>query len=718
MRKPRGDNLNPKADAIRMLKGFIYVAKTIWNIEEVNAWDIVDRIREDYPEYKGLYGHLDMALTSTEFFRYIYQLFVVQEEGIPLDETYEINNIDRIATFLGYEENPTIKPWHYIVHEYHEQVKKAQEIAEVLFHNLKFHLKSVSVFSVLLDKVEKKSKSKNNKKLNIAIEFVRLSRFFRGNTFWDDILNAISEPDSNLLKRFIQDLQKLSPWKRRVIIKGYVVLGEYCFYPLFWIFRTLIKEGEKFGGHEIFLEFNKIFLEELSHFNDVTNRIVELFDEYPGLINDYLMATDMNDIPSFEEAVKGETDDEQNKKMLQKLLHLCQLYHSTSVYFKGFFPAVFERYPECIKYLDSSEKLKDISMGLFGEIEDKELISEKKLALASYYNLEFVRVSLETLRGIPLETINNEFTEFSDNYFKTLFVLCKEAVEEQVGDKIKTDDLVGIYAAGGHAREQAYDDDFDVIVILNSTDEKLKKLITKIVIKMNRHIMNRGMLAHYRFAEHFGNYVTMLTELEDYFKEDREESFIDKSQLLGSRLIVGSRKMEKKFINRIIKPYVFEQSEKFINQMVCDMKSRHDTVHPFIKESINLKECPGGLRDIEAFLFIAKARFGIRENISENLFNVLFHIKKEYRDKIISLKEHYYFLKKLRDVYRLTVGADDELTEDYLRYVVKFAGYNKTGDPSQDAKRLYNEFKQRAVKIYEIIEYLLTFMIAVGSGEK
>ena len=163
MRKPRGDNLNPKVDAIRMLKGFIYVAKTMWNIEEVNAWEILDRIKKDHPEFKDLYNQLDLALTSTEFFRYIYQLFVVQEEDIPLDETYEIDNMDRIATFLGYEENPTIKPWHYIVHEYHEQVKKAQEIAEILFHNLKFHLKSISVFSALLDKVEKKTQFKDEK---------------------------------------------------------------------------------------------------------------------------------------------------------------------------------------------------------------------------------------------------------------------------------------------------------------------------------------------------------------------------------------------------------------------------------------------------------------------------------------------------------------------------------------------------------------------------
>ena len=545
------------------------------------------------------------------------------------------------------------------------------------------------------------------------MSFIRLSKFFKGNTFWDDILDVILEPESRVLKRLIRDVKILSPWKRKTIIKSYIVLGEYCFYPLFLILRSLFKEGRKFGGQKIFREFNKVFLEELPRFNDVTNRIAELFSEYPGIINEYLMAIEMEDINRFEKAIKGEATDEKSEKMLQKLLNLCQLYYSTSSYFKGFFPSVFERYPECIKYLDSPEKLKDISMGLFGEIEDRESIKERKIALASYYNLEFVRVALETLKGVPLEKINYEFTEFSDNYFKTLFMLCKEEVEEQVGHKIKTDDLFGIYAAGGHAREQAYDDDFDVIVILNSTDENLKKLLTKIMIKMNSHIIKRSMLAHYRFAEHFGSYITLMTQLEDYFNQDTEESFIDKSQILGSRLIVGSRKMEKEYLDRIIKPYIFEQSEKFISQMVCDMKSRHNAIHHFIKESVNLKECPGGLRDIEAFLFIAKAKFNIRQNICENLFNVLGNILSQHKDKLNNLKGHYYFLKNLRDMYRLTVGADDEITRDSLKYVVRYSGYSKTGNVDNDSKNLYNEFKHRTVKIYELIEYLLKYMIEV-----
>jgi hypothetical protein len=100
LRKPKKDYLNPKLDSIRMLKGFVYVAKSIWSLEEVNAWDIVEKLVLLESEDRELYIQLAEALSSVEIFRYIYQLFVVQEEDITLDEAYIFDDIDRIAAFL------------------------------------------------------------------------------------------------------------------------------------------------------------------------------------------------------------------------------------------------------------------------------------------------------------------------------------------------------------------------------------------------------------------------------------------------------------------------------------------------------------------------------------------------------------------------------------------------------------------------------------------
>lgn len=749
LRKPKKDYLNPKLDSIRMLKGFVYVAKSIWSLDEVNAWDIVEKLVELESDDRELYIQLAEVLSSVEIFRYIYQLFVVQEEDIMLNEAYVFDDMDRIAGFLGYEMSGSIRPWHYVVYDYHEQVKKAHEIAEILFDRLTVHLSSITVFSELtqdlqhddghMDSVSKETpmvgkfrthvsntiekfaltplKEKVKKKrLNIAVEYIKRGRFFRGNTFWDDILESILRPDGKVISRFIKDFSLLSSGRRKVIIKSYISLGRYSFYPLFVLFRSLFKHGKKFGGEQLFHQFNMVFLDELPTFNDVTNRILELFEEGTPLINDYLMALQVEEIKRFEKIVDEETVEELSEK-LARFKHLCFLHYSTSSYFKGFFYSIFQKYPDYVNFLNFPDKLKEINIGIFGELEDLEHIKERKIELGDYYTYEFVRVALLTLSGVSTEQINSEFTEFSDNYLTNLFLICKEEVENQEGHKIITDDLFGIYEAGGHAREQAYVDDFDVIVLIDSNDEGLRKVLTRIITRMNSEIIKRGMLTHYRFIEHFGHYVTMLGELEEFFKEDREESFIDKSQMLGSRLLIGGRKIEKECEDRIIKPFIFDQSENYISHMIGDMKARHISEAALSKESINLKECRGGLRDIENFLLVFKAKFHIREHIGENLFDIFVEKIPSSKEKIEILKKYFYFIKNLRDLYRLTVAADDEVTKETMKYLVKFSSY-RNDDPSSAPGALFNKLKISTVETYGIIcDLLADFNIDVKSEE-
>ncbi|OQA14334.1 MAG: PII uridylyl-transferase [bacterium ADurb.Bin363] len=745
LRSPKKDYLNPKLDSIRMLKGFIYLAKIVWGLDEVNGWDILEKLKELDKEEEELYNQLEEALSSVEIFRYIYQLFIVQDEDINLNEGYVFDNMDRIATFLGYEQIGAIRPWHDVVHDYQVQVRKSHEIAVVLFDRFSSHLRRITVFSELIKESEKeepsinsvalnkstpmvgrfqthvsdtvalfplsaiktlKPKKEEKRKMNIAFEYIKRGSFFEGNTYWDDLLEVLLEPDGKVLKRYIKDFNLLTPWRKEILIKSYVSVGKYSFYPLFMTFRALFKFGRNYGGKELFLEFNRVFLKLLPDFNDVTNRIAELFGDDPALVNDYLMVIDSEDVKIFEMALDGETATELNE-ILDNLKHLCLLYYSTSSYFKGFFYSILEKLPEYVKFLSSPEKLKEINVGVFGVLEDIELIKERKTELGDYYNFEFVRVAMLTFEGAPLEQINAEFTEFSDNYLTHLFLICKEEIENQEGHKIITDDLFGIYKAGGHAREQAYVDDFDVIVLLDSDDENLRKILSRIIIKMNSEIIKRGMLPHYRFAEHFGHYITMLSELEEYFQQEQDdEHFIDKSQLLGSKLLIGSRKIEYEFVDRIIRPYIFEQSEKYISQMIKDMKARHIAQKKLMKESINLKECRGGLRDIENFLLIAKAKFQIRENICDNVFNILSQKNIKYKDKIEILKKYFYFIKNLRDLYRLTVAADDEVAEDTMKYLVRFSPYRNEDVPTA-SKKLFNKLKVCNIETYGIIADLL-----------
>ncbi len=78
--------ISPKDDALRILKSIIHAKKSIFRIEEVNAWDIIDKLREIEPNYVSHYELLFKAASFLETFKFLLQLFVVQEDTFRLDE--------------------------------------------------------------------------------------------------------------------------------------------------------------------------------------------------------------------------------------------------------------------------------------------------------------------------------------------------------------------------------------------------------------------------------------------------------------------------------------------------------------------------------------------------------------------------------------------------------------------------------------------------------
>ena len=69
---------------------------------------------------------------------------------------------------------------------------------------------------------------------------------------------------------------------------------------------------------------------------------------------------------------------------------------------------VIGNYPEYIQYLENTLTLEQIAKGFLGNIDSLPEFHDKKKQLGNYYDLEFLRVGLETIRGAPIEKINTE----------------------------------------------------------------------------------------------------------------------------------------------------------------------------------------------------------------------------------------------------------------------------------------------------------------------
>ncbi len=666
-------HINFKEDALRVIKSIISAKKTILNIDKVNAWDIFDSLKNKDSKKYHEYNVLEMSLTFFEIFRYLYQLFVTQDEEILLEDV-ALKNIRRVAKVIGYADTGKCRAEEHLLVHYYEHLQNTRSIVSVLLDDIKIHLESNSIFVPMFN---------FSYQGNIAQDFLRKFKFFRGTSFWDDILDDFKNEE--LLKRFVNDLNSFLPDRRKKLIKGYIEWVKYDFYSLI-MFLTIL--GKTKSGFPIYKDLNTHLLQIVDSIPDVVRKIAYVFNRFPNLINSYLSLGDESDLRFYLKILEGKIYGEEIGSVVDNLRYLIGIHLSSSLFFKRYFLRIINKYPESIKLLNNPEQLEEFADGIYSDVNSMRTFKVKKEKLGDYYDFEMMRVGLKTLNGISVEETNTDFTEFSDNYILTLSDICRREIDTQYRKRIITDDLLAIFAAGGHAREQAYDDDYDIIVLLNSDNPEMLSYCNKIISKMNGEIIKRGTIPHHRFADYFGRFVILLKEVEQLLSEKRPDIFVEKSQMLGARLIVGSHRFEKEFVDRIVKPYIFDMKNEYIAQMTQEIISRHSiTEREDAQFENNIKESTGGLRDIEMMMLMIKARFNIMEPLNSKLFKYVADTQKELEDDLCVLASACSFLKNLRDVYRLTAGASDVILPEALHTTAEIMGF-------QNSKKMYNKFKK------------------------
>lgn len=134
--------------------------------------------------------------------------------------------------------------------------------------------------------------------------------------------------------------------------------------------------------------------------------------------------------------------------------------------------------------------------------------------------------------------------------------------------------------------------------------------------------------------------------------------------------------------------------------MINEINSRHSEKE-YIHSGIDIKECAGGLRDIEMIMLILKAHLEITEPVNSKLFEILSEEMPGYQNEFAFLSDSFNFLKTIRDIYRLTVGATDVITKDGLKNVASIIGFN-------GEKEIYERFSETRAGVAETIKRLIT----------
>jgi hypothetical protein len=143
--------------------------------------------------------------------------------------------------------------------------------------------------------------------------------------------------------------------------------------------------------------------------------------------------------------------------------------------------------------------------------------------------------------------------------------------------------------------------------------------------------------------------------------------------------------------------------------MILEIQSRQQSVAECNETTCNIKETRGGLRDIEAIALILKAYLGIMDPIVKDFFKEIKIYLPDLSKQIDSLNDSIYVLRTFRDLYRITVAAEDTFNYDYFsRLATIFQQYNhpEWGEPELICQEIKTTLENSSKACQSVIRYL------------
>jgi len=703
------DTISPKEDGLRIIKAVLAAKKVIYGLEEVNAWDIIGALRRKEPHHASFYETISRITSFLEILKFQLQMYVAQEDAFRLEEiTPELRL--QLADKLGYEAIGAVSAWDQLIIDYARGVREARKFSEFMVEDITTHLSSISIFRGMFQRegARKQADGATRPENSFASEFIEGARFFRGTRYWEDVLIRLAE-DQELQDGFVDSLEALDEESRYRVIDEYTEWAPHSPISLMRLITILWKKQENILGDTAAARMTHVFLEKLEQLPYGTERLSRIFTRYPQYIHEFLEHLPEPDFAFFFRIMNRTIADETLEEPLQRLRSLCEVHEWSGHYFGRFFSRVIASHPEYLAHLTDSHQLHEIAIGLLAQADVYPLLNDQKRALGEYYDLEFLRIGLGTMRGTDLRTTNSEFTEFCDNYMRKLFDVCTEEVKRESDHEPPSTDRFAVLAAGGHAREQAYDDDYDIIALVDTDDEDVIRYATRVMTKMNREILKRGLLPQYRLGEILDGFVTPMSKVIAYLESDDDENFIDLSQLLGSRLIVGSERMRATINTEILDRFAISRRREYVTRMVAEVRNRQYITGTCEEDGCNLKEAAGGLRDIEAVALMLKAYLGIHAPLTQDLFHWTRPQLPEIAAELDTLSASLYYLRTIRDLYRITVAAEDTIDPDYLIRIGTIFSRSRRpelSDPERIMEQIDTTLQESMRAIDGVINYL------------
>jgi len=686
---PNAEVIAPKPDALRLLKSMLYAKKTIFGVPQVNAWDIMHALSETEPSAAFTYESLSEILSFVEIFKFLLQLYVVQEETFQLKEL-EVETIEQIATHMGYSTYAIATARDQLLIDYNQHVHMLRTLANQIISDINPHLEKISGINSQLAKLQRLNHLAPRSNV-VFRQFIKEAEFYIGVKYWDDVLDMLERNDA-ALKNILRQITGMSSVMQQRLLNVIAKMSAYSQFTVIRLLGIIGKMQDEVYGKTIFLRLNEIYLNFIISQPASLDRLCRLYTRYSKDFHQYLQFVPPAQLILIKNWFEQSLRSDELTQYLEMLKTLLNLHLCSSKYFFRYIHSNFYNHPECLQNLNNMDNLKRISHGLLAVAPGCASFQESKKNLGDYYDLEFMRIGINSMKGVSLQQTNEEFTRLSDTYLTQLFMISLQEVQTEFICNHLFLDGFALYTTGGHGRGQAYDDDYDLIALIDEENAETVVFMTCIISHMNREIARRGLLPHYRLGEILGKFVCPISEIQTYFNKDNAESFIDFSQLLGARLVIGSDEIKNRVREKIILPFLSSRKQEYIRKMINEIMDRKSNKDASGIECCNIKEIKGGLRDIEAVSLIIHAFLALDDHLAFNDFQCYIEKLPALAAEFEQLSKANNNLRHIRNIYRLTVTADDTIQHEYLEEFFRNCTWcNKSKSP--EIEDIYSKFR-------------------------
>ena len=676
--------IHPKNDALRMVKGLLSVLKTRYGIVKKNAWSIIDRLKEEDTKHWDIYTAIGESLAFFETVRFLYMLYGIQEEMIVLNVKETRENLQRVGEIMGIGPYGAVSCIDHLLMKYYEHLNRIKKIAEILMDECKVYLGRITAFKNVLV----------TGKGNIALEFARHLQFFQGSRYWEDLFKLFNEDQANLIKEFARNYLELPDRKRRYIIRTLFSSLETSFDGLlkFIIYLDVVQDDRDLT--RVHQEFVKNFFSYLSYADNSIELFLRFFKRFPVLMNRFLIKLDKKQVNYIIENVLPEQDKinveyTQAVYLIKCLKSILEIYGYGSWHFRKYFQRISSTNPDLIQNLGQDEQIEEVCAGIFADVSRTADRSTQKELLGQFYDLEFIHTGLKAIRGRPYQEVANAYIGFTETYLRSLFDVCKLEIESIQNKTIGGEDQFLLCTVGSNARGSSYNDDLDLVAILDSDDPELFYSYNKILSKISREIVKRGLIPQFRFADYLGNYVTRIYEIQELLNKYYPSDFIEISQIIEAKPIVSSVRMIKVLYDTITKPYILNNWKYYARKMVKEIKARKENIQGF---KYDIKESPGGIRDIEMLLLIFKARYDLKTFSSIDTLTEITEIDQKNSEYWEKLYQPLCMFKELRQLMRLTVAMDNVINFSELCQSVRFLQCDNQEYRKKELEEMYLDY--------------------------